>query len=397
MASIKIPYLVEKPGRGGVPRFFWQPGRALRLAGWKPQRLAAGVAPDRIRAAAVAEAEAINRNVEAWRTAQAAGQAVPAGTPAPATGPAAGTIDALIEDFKASPRYFGNKKPGTQKAYAFCLRQISRWAGDKPARAITAAMVDDFGDALRAVSPAKANLVISVLRRLLSFAERYGKVGQNVARSPGLEALPFTGVVWPRAAVDAFVETADRLGMFGVGTAIRLNYWLGHNTIDVIRLRRDCYQDGAFRLERAKTGSVVRPPVGMIEEVSARLAAERQRQDDAGVTPLTLIVRQKTMSPYSQQLFMRDFNAVRDAVAAERPAFPVDGGSETVETQRLAFRHLRHTAVTRLAEAGCDLAEIAAISGHSLQTVTTILEHYLDRTRTLGESAFAKRLAKEGA
>jgi hypothetical protein len=41
------------------------------------------------------------------------------------------------------------------------------------------------------------------------------------------------------------------------------------------------------------------------------------------------------------------------------------------------------------------IAEIAAITGHSLKTVDTILERYLVRTGTLAASAFQKRLAAE--
>ena len=56
----------------------------------------------------------------------------------------------------------------------------------------------------------------------------------------------------------------------------------------------------------------------------------------------------------------------------------------------LHFHDLRGTAVTMLAEAGCTVPEIAAITGHSLKTVTTILEKYLSRTKALAEAAIEK-------
>jgi integrase len=55
----------------------------------------------------------------------------------------------------------------------------------------------------------------------------------------------------------------------------------------------------------------------------------------------------------------------------------------------LHFHDLRGTAITMLAEAGCSTPQIAAITGHSLKTVTTILDKYLARTRTLAEEAVA--------
>jgi hypothetical protein len=41
------------------------------------------------------------------------------------------------------------------------------------------------------------------------------------------------------------------------------------------------------------------------------------------------------------------------------------------------FLDLRDTAVTRLALAGCTVAEIRAITGHTLETVHQVLKHYL--------------------
>ena len=54
---------------------------------------------------------------------------------------------------------------------------------------------------------------------------------------------------------------------------------------------------------------------------------------------------------------------------------------------------LRHTTVTAMADAGCELPEIGAVSGHTLQSLTTILQRYLKPTTTQAENAFAKRLA----
>ena len=70
----------------------------------------------------------------------------------------------------------------------------------------------------------------------------------------------------------------------------------------------------------------------------------------------------------------------------------------------LTFNDLRGTAVTRLALAGCTEAEIAAITGHSLRDVRSILDaHYLHRDPALAQSAISKlesfylqRLAETG-
>jgi len=57
----------------------------------------------------------------------------------------------------------------------------------------------------------------------------------------------------------------------------------------------------------------------------------------------------------------------------------------------LTFHDIRGSAVTRLAEAGCEVPEIATITGHSLKDVEVILDaHYLGRTTKLADSAVAK-------
>jgi integrase len=57
----------------------------------------------------------------------------------------------------------------------------------------------------------------------------------------------------------------------------------------------------------------------------------------------------------------------------------------------LNFHDLRGRAVTRLALAGCEVPEIAAITGHKLSKVAGILDsHYLSRDVALGFSAIRK-------
>ena len=52
----------------------------------------------------------------------------------------------------------------------------------------------------------------------------------------------------------------------------------------------------------------------------------------------------------------------------------VEAASKDAGITDLHFHDLRGTAVTLLAEAGCTTPQIAAITGHSLETVTKILD-----------------------
>ena len=49
----------------------------------------------------------------------------------------------------------------------------------------------------------------------------------------------------------------------------------------------------------------------------------------------------------------------------------------TVKMTDLWFMHLRHTAVPRLAEAGCEVPLISAVTGYSPKSVDQILSRYL--------------------
>jgi integrase len=64
--------------------------------------------------------------------------------------------------------------------------------------------------------------------------------------------------------------------------------------------------------------------------------------------------------------------------------------SKAAKISDLHFHDLRGTAITMLAEAGCTVPEIAAITGHGLDHVGRILESYLSRTAALSTSAIEK-------
>ncbi len=120
----------------------------------------------------------------------------------------------------------------------------------------------------------------------------------------------------------------------------------------------------------------------------------------------TIIVHDRTHRPYLGYTFRHDFAALRDKVAqgwddgagpvAGTPRFAdpyfvaPDGGPLEIEAADLWFLDLRRTMVVWLAEAGSTEAEVAAITGHLIDRVRTILETYLPRTGTMAASAISK-------
>ncbi len=383
MAQLKIRYLVEKPGRAG-PRFFWQPTKPLKTQGWHSRRLAAGIHdPAKARTMAIEEAETLNGELDAWRRGE---------LPDRAAGPTPGTVAALIADYRLSRRY-RRLRASTQRTYEWYLKVIEAWAGDAPATAITAPLVQKFYEAMLERTPTKANAAITHLRLLYNHGRRAGLLRDNPAERPGLEQRAPSGRVWSGAAIAAFVAAADAMGRHSVGTAVALNAWLGQRQGDILAMSRAAYRDGQIAITQRKTGAEVALPVDLVPRLRQRLEAELARQEQAKVTATTIIVSETTGRAYATDNFKHVFAEIRSA--AVHTAETAGKTALAVELASLWFMHLRHTAVTRLAEAGCELPWIAAITGHTLTTCQAILDRYMVRTSAMAEAAFRRRLEHE--
>ena len=374
MARIDIPFFIVKPGRGG-DRYFWQPSTALRALGWRPERLAPDLAQ------AIERARELNRQLESWRAGNA-----PTGAN-PAAGPRPGTMADLIHRYKQSARYRA-KAAATRKGYDWCLNAILAWTSKVPAdldglapiASITAPKVQRWYEEMHATKPGTANAVLRVMRLLFTFARRNGDVTVNPAAAPGLITPAKSGRIWTDAEVDLLVATADAMGQPSIGDAIELAFWLGQRPTDIRQLRWDQYKAGVIAVTQSKTAARVTIPES--PRLLARLEAARLRQQEAKVASTTMVVCESTKRPYTEYHFSHTFAEIRARAVKKAPSLA-----------GLQFKHLRHTAVTRLAEAGCTIAEIARITGHSLKTAETILEHYLVRTDDMAAAAVAKRLA----
>lgn len=405
MASIGVPHLVMRPGpRGGLPRYFWQPSPSLRARGFRgkrvPSRWASIRDPEQLFNAAVAEAMEQNRWVAtkraAWRIDPLAG-AIDGGLPR--------TVDRLMDEYRQSDEY-KQLRYKTKRGYEQCLTRISSWAGDAPVAAIDYAQIQTLRRTM-AGTPAYLNAVLRVLRVVLTHAMQIGWTMNNAASHVMTERIERSGLIWPAEAVDAFVAIADAMGRHSIGTAVLLNSWIGQRQGDVLRLTRAVYREGSLLIKQSKTGAKVKLPVDRVPALQARLEEEAARVDALpGVVRLThIIVDEKNRRYYSEDQFRHVFSAVRAAVAKQYPSFDVDfilPGRDAadpeacrVQMKDLTFMHLRHTAVVRLAEAGCDDTLIAAVTGHALTNIAKILSHYLVRTRHQAELAFEKRLAAE--
>jgi integrase len=137
-------------------------------------------------------------------------------------------------------------------------------------------------------------------------------------------------------------------------------------------------------MARGKVRRNVILPIYPVPHLVERLRKDQDRQDVVMSTEW-LIPRGGTAVPWSTDAFRHHFAQVRARAA------------ETVAGCRgLRFAELRHTAATRLHEAGATETHISGITGHSPKTVREIIDrHYVVRTEKAAILAFRQRLEAE--
>jgi integrase len=144
-----------------------------------------------------------------------------------------------------------------------------------------------------------------------------------------------------------------------------LALWTGQRQGDLLRLPWSAYDGNRIRLRQSKTGA----------RVSFKVGAPLKAMLDRTAKRSTLILVNSDGKPWTSDGFR----------ASWRKAQAVAG------IVGVTFNDLRGTAVTRLALVGCTEAEIAAITGHTLRDVRSILDaHYLHRDPALADAAITK-------
>ena len=378
----RIRHFVTKTASNGAQRHYWQPSASLRRAGWPAQRL-----PDDL-AAARALAMTLNLKIDQWREHHAAEADIHQAAGARAAKRRAArpaNMRGLIADYRQSPR-FAALAANTRRNYGWCLRLIADELGDLRPEDVTAALAEALFARLAgrkstsprfnagaAGSPARAHAALRVLRLLLGFA-RLAPPRWQLPRPARRDAPQ----IWTPHDIAALCHQARSMGFASMADAVRLNYWLGQRESDILALRwgQADWRENTITLTQAKTGARVIIP---LPPLWPGAGWPEKPDPDA-----PLLICETTGAAWSPAHFRKVFARMRAACAAAHP-----------HMAGLTFMRLRHTAITRMAEAGCSIPEIAAVSGHSLAHCNTVLERYLVRTAPLAASAMARRIEKE--
>jgi integrase len=276
----------------------------------------------------------------------------------------AGTFNGLIRDYTLSPE-FAKRADSTQKEYRRMLIKAEAQFGDMSLAALEDPSVrHDFmswrATVARNSGEREADNRLSVISAMLSWAKENGRVFSNhVTGFRRLHSADRSELIWLPEHIEAFMRVAP----IEMQRALILALHTGQRQGDLLHLTW-CNYDGRFiSLRQGKTGRRVELPC---------TNALKRMLDSLG-RETAVILTTKTRLPWKARYFKAQWEAA----------------TKMAGITNLHFHDLRGTAITMLAEAGCTTPQIAAITGHSLKTVTTILDKYLARTRVLAGEAVA--------
>lgn len=418
VARVSIRHVSWREGR---PRF--SPGPGLRAEGFTGQDLRH---PDGRWFSLEEATDWARRFSEARQAGAAARPAVPA-LPPPVRG-AVVTLADVFAEWRASPAFL-KKAPATRSWYRRAEEGLAAFDPDlyaTPARAITKPIVVGLSEALeqrRGLATMRA--IMATLSAALGYAERKGRIPVNPALRLRLESPPPRLRSGTPAEMRALIAAADLMGRPEIGDAVMLGLMTGQRQADRLALRGGQMQEGRLLLRQAKTGALVDIPP--MPALVARLEAARQRRvarieadSAAGRQPpptwAEVVIDERRARPWRREWYAHVFASVRAAAAAGIVraggvvvACAPEGGEEREGTfaarvaagaepllapvpslADLRDQDLRDTAVTWLASAGATIPEICAVTGHSLQSATQILRHYLATNADQADAAMLK-------
>lgn len=282
------------------------------------------------------------------------------------TGSAPDHLGAVLDEYLASPE-FRKLAPRTRRDYAHYLEMarvefddfpIAELADDK-ARGVFLA----WRDGIAKRSNRMADYALMVLSRVFAWARNRRRIPAHPCQRSGrvYEGAARVDAVWTDADEAKFLAVASSQ----LRLAFMLALWTGQRQGDILALTWDAYDGEAIRLEQQKTKRRVVVPVGA--PLKALLDVTQRRSD--------FIVTGQGGERFTGFGFSASF---RKACAR-------------AGVRGLTFHDLRGTAATRMAEAGATELEIAAVTGHSISDVKSILDRqYISRSTVLAGAAIRK-------
>lgn len=270
------------------------------------------------------------------------------------------TVTELVALYELSQK-FQSLSQGSQRIYGYSLAYLKKMLPTAPAGLLERQDIARLVDG-RANTPGAANSLLRTINAMYKWARQRGHVtndpGKDVEELEMGEHEP-----WPRHVLEAALACDDDR----IRLSVHLLYYTALRIDDALSLRWSDIRDGAIYVTPQKTK---RTRGEMMIPLHRALAAEIARHNKRGLTIVT--------GDTGKRLHQHTVREILKAFALKHGVNVVPHG-------------LRKNAVNALLEAGCSVAETAAISGQSLAMV----EHYA-KARAQGELASAAMLRWEG-
>lgn len=275
---------------------------------------------------------------------------------------------------------FEKLSQGSQREYRRMLTKAELEFGDMPREALNdpevkAVFLEWRTKVARESGEREGDNRLSIISSMLTWAVENSKLKANHLR--GFRRLYHSNrseIIWLPEHVEAFMKVAP----LEMQRALILGLHSGAREGDIRRMAWSWYDGEAitFRPSKNRRRGVMPPPI----TIPCTKALRRMLDGMERVSPLILTT--KTGVAFKPRYFGRQWEDATKAAGLDSVMLP--GFEEPVG---LRFHDLRGTAVTLLSEAGSTPQQIASITGHSLKTVTKILDRYLARTRALANQA----------
>lgn len=258
-----------------------------------------------------------------------------------------GTMAFLVEQYLSGP-YFAKLKDNTKIEYRRYCDKIRAKGGSTFVDEVTTPMIYEMRNEM-AATPRAADMMVAVLRILFRLAMELGYRQDNPAKEvralrPPTEQQSYEP--WPQDVIDAALKSAPA----HIATPIMLALHTGQRLSDVLKMTWGDIDDDGVKVRQDKTDERVH--VFLHPDLAAYLATLQKRPGRIA------------LNTHGQPWTVDGFKA---SFGAKKAALGLAGHT---------FHGLRHTAASKLYEAGCDVEEIMAITGH---TTETMVRRYIKR------------------
>lgn len=306
-----------------------------------------------------------------------------------------GNVNALIRDYLLSLT-FEKKAMRTQKEYKRMLTELEKRFGKMPIKALESprvrAVLLDYQEEIGRDRPREADNRLTVLSVVLDYARRRGKIKENpLLGFERLYSVDRSELIWTEADIQKFMTGAP----VEMQRALILAIHTGQRYGDLIRLRWSDYDGESLSLVQSK--GKTRVTVHCTDALRAML--------DTTPRQCAYILARADGRPWFTDKDNSPLSKAWHSRMTEAGFYPKPFKDMTKDEKKgyLHFHDMRGTAVTMLADAGVTVPQICAVTGHTLQSATRILEKYMARTAAMSkaailafqnapETAFANRL-----